>query len=83
MTHLDQSDVVLRFPRSRAMEGDDIAMLIKRQLPEADIRAEFDQGGSVTGYTLILSFPDSDRAAEAVLLICEWLRENGQEPVVE
>lgn len=64
---------------SRATDGTDIASIIRDNLPGAELTAELDAAGAVTGYRLDLHFEDPERAVAASLDLAAYLTREGFE----
>lgn len=74
-SQLPQSSVVIHLQHTRELGGEDVAALIKRRMPDADVRAELDERGAVVGYLLTLWFPDEARAVDATFALRDWFAE--------
>lgn len=77
------STLLLHFHHSRTVEGIDIAVGIRRYVPDADVEAVLDDRGAVAGYRLTLHFDTPEQCAEVAFLIVEELRDMGAQYRVE
>lgn len=77
MTEPADSSIVIAFGHSRSSDGQDVAALIRSQMPEADIEAVLDDRGAVSGYRVTVRFPDGDSAADAAFRLRDVLAEMG------
>lgn len=74
---MSDTTVILNFRHSRSTDGQDVAAILRRSLPEADVTALLDDAGAVEGYDLTLHFDDPDRAADVAFKLRDWFSEQG------
>lgn len=55
-------EVVIHFEQSRVAGGEDIAAIVREGYPQADVTAELDGSGALSGYVLRVPFPDQESA---------------------
>lgn len=72
--------VTVMFSHSRTAEGVDVAAAVRSVWPAANIYATLDDAGRVEFYRVVLSFGDSDRAADAAFRLRDFCTEMGFEP---
>jgi hypothetical protein len=72
--------VTVMFSHSRTSEGVDVAAAVRSVWPAANIYATLDDAGAVEFYRVVLSFGDSDRAADAAFRLRDFCAEMGFEP---
>lgn len=70
-------EIAVTFEHSRTADGTDVAAVLRKAFPEADIAARLDDDGAVSAYVLTLHFDGGDRAVDAAFRLTEYLRCEG------
>lgn len=66
--------LTLRFTQTR-VQGVDLAVVIRRSWPDADIRAVLDSAGAVAGYDVDIGFDEPMELFKAAIRVCDELGE--------